>query len=129
MELAPLGTLHDQHQTRLLSEVQVEITIQQMLNAIIYLDEMNVVHQDIKPANILVFDRNHETSDIHTKLADFGLASQGQSLHTYGGTHVYAAPEIYINRQEHRRMDVWWLGVIGVEYTFGLPDRQLAELN
>ena len=124
MELGPLGTLYDQHQERSLSEAEVEMTIQQILNAVVYLEEKNVVHRDVKPANILVFDRDQERESIHTKLADFGLASQEQSLHTYGGTHVYAAPEIYTNKQELRRMDVWSLGVVGVEYTLGLPDRR-----
>ena len=62
------------------------------MNAIVYLELMNVVHRDVKPANILLFERDQAFRSIYTKLANLGSASQEQSLHTCGGTSVYAAP-------------------------------------
>lgn len=61
-----------------------------MVNAIAYMNKMNVSHRDLKLENILI------ESDLTLKIADFGYASfqKSDQLSSYRGTFTYMAPEI-----------------------------------
>ncbi|KAI1082002.1 ankyrin [Whalleya microplaca] len=55
-----------------------------------------IIHGDLKPENVLVFDVMHGDRPQLAKLADFGAAlfeSDGDSLPIYTGTPLYNAPE------------------------------------
>jgi eukaryotic-like serine/threonine-protein kinase len=78
----------------------------------------NVVHRDVKPANILI------SGNGLVKLADFGLA---RSLNlpditidgTFLGTPSYCAPEQLKGGKIDRRSDIFSLGVVGYEVLTG----------
>ncbi|KAI9784910.1 MAG: hypothetical protein M1835_003473 [Candelina submexicana] len=117
MPYFPLGNLEDLHSE---SPIAVEEAIElffQALNALRYLHPRGVAHRDLKPENILVETR----SPLNIKLADFGLANDRPDLETVCGTQRYTAPEVYMGSKYTALVDVWSLGVIILQYIYGLP--------
>ncbi|AES71372.2 MAP kinase kinase kinase [Medicago truncatula] len=68
IELVTKGSLRSLYQRYTLRDSQVSAYTRQILHGLKYLHDQNVVHRDIKCANILV----HASGSV--KLADFGLA-------------------------------------------------------
>ncbi|KAL6892143.1 checkpoint kinase [Trichoderma evansii] len=130
LEYMPHGTLSDRlKDNNDFSRLECGQILIQALDGLTYLhaSDPQIVHRDIKPNNILISHRRN--NDIFIKLADFGLAHEGDTLMTMCGTYVYIAPEIYIANATHRSqreaytalVDVWSLGVVLVELLYGLP--------
>ena len=79
-----------------------------MCNALLACQEHSIIHQDIKPENILVSDRGE------FKLGDFGIAkvSERTGTGTMTGTMGYMAPEV-ANRQHYGpQADIYSLGMV-----------------
>uniref|UniRef100_A0A0D3FGH8 mitogen-activated protein kinase kinase kinase n=1 Tax=Oryza barthii TaxID=65489 RepID=A0A0D3FGH8_9ORYZ len=70
LELVTQGSLASLYQKYRLRDTHVSAYTRQILNGLTYLHERNIVHRDIKCANILV----HANGSV--KLADFGLAKE-----------------------------------------------------
>jgi serine/threonine protein kinase len=112
-----LGNLEQKYGDRDIPE-EVAITILiETLEALAYLHLRGVAHRDLKPANILVASED----PFHITVADFGLATDKSSLKTVCGTHIYAAPEVYSGKHYTPSVDLWSLGVIVLQYVYGLP--------
>ncbi|TGZ82167.1 Pkinase-domain-containing protein [Ascodesmis nigricans] len=87
--------------------------MREVLEAVAYLHEQNVVHRDLKPENLLYLTPEHTSSLV---LADFGIAKMLDSpdtmLNTMAGSFGYAAPEVMLKKGHGKAVDMWSLGVI-----------------
>lgn len=93
-------------------------TITQVLDALSYAHDEGVVHQDIKPANILVDDRFKRPV-----VADFGIArtlwAEYGAQSALLGTPLYMAPEQAARAETDGRTDLYAVGVILFEMAAG----------
>ena len=80
----------------------------QILEGLHYLHENNIIHRDLKSANIfLMKDGTVKIGDLNvSKIAKIGMA------YTQTGTPYYASPEIWLDRPYDFKSDVWSLGCI-----------------
>ena len=106
------------HQQRLTFGEIVRIGLQ-TVDALRHSASLGIVHGDVKPANILLDEHGS------VKLSDFGLASCAEALdvgqsHTGpAGTLNYMAPEVAAGQPADVRSDMYSLGVMLYEMTFG----------
>uniref|UniRef100_F6H8Z9 Protein kinase domain-containing protein n=1 Tax=Vitis vinifera TaxID=29760 RepID=F6H8Z9_VITVI len=113
LELVTKGSLLSLYQKYHLQESQASVYTKQILNGLKYLHEQNVVHRDIKCANILV--------DVHgsVKIADFGLAKATKlnDVKSCRGTPFWMAPEVVNWKNEGYGLatDIWSLGCTVLE--------------
>ena len=114
-----------QHQRLPLDEESLRI-VRQISTALDYAHKQGVIHQDVKPSNIIL-DRNG-----NAHLTDFGLAKIKQpdckSAHTeyqrqLSGTISHMAPELLrgSGRSGDERSDLYSLGVVVYEMLNGPP--------
>ena len=80
---------------------------QQLVAAVGYLHQHNILHLDIKPDNILV-DTKHQC-----KLIDFGCSQRKSepTLSACQGTHAYRAPELFKGQLPTVKADIYSLGI------------------
>ena len=92
-----------------LDEQEMAQIIHQLLKALLFIHNKNIVHRDIKPENI-VFGKKRDYSTL--KLIDFGLATTTRNTKRNScGSPYYMAPEI-INGHFCKKTDIWSVGVI-----------------
>lgn len=95
------------------TEKDASQTIRQVLEAVDYLHQNDVVHRDLKPENLLYLTKAEDSSLV---LADFGIAKHLDTpdgvLKTMAGSFGYAAPEVMLKKGHSKPVDMWSLGVI-----------------
>ena len=111
IELCPEGDLCNRVARNGPMKNQIELLtyIDKILDALIYLEDNNIAHKDIKPSNILI-DKNG-----NPKLADFGLSQsydKNSLSEEYCGSLPFLAPEI-LNMKPYNpfKADIWSFGV------------------
>jgi eukaryotic-like serine/threonine-protein kinase len=106
----------------------------QVLDALAHAHRAGIVHRDVKPANILLEDRD----EVAIRLLDFGLAQfdGADTLTAVGdvpGTLAYIAPERLDGGDATPESDVWSVGVLLWEVLsdrhpfWGVPIQQVAR--
>ncbi|XP_076279257.1 STKc_myosinIII_N_like and MYSc_Myo21 domain-containing protein ninaC isoform X3 [Lasioglossum baleicum] len=111
-----------------LREEHIGHILKEVIKAVMYLHENNVMHRDIRASNILL------TKEGEVKLCDFGLsrAIQGEmgKRYTCVGSPCWMAPELAISKESSsssgygNRADVWAIGITAIELADGKPPFQ-----
>ncbi|KAK7882564.1 hypothetical protein WMY93_028738 [Mugilogobius chulae] len=93
-----------------LSEPDARRKFWQILSAVEYCHNRNIVHRDLKAENLLL------DGHMNIKIADFGFGNffqPGEPLTTWCGSPPYAAPEVFEGQQyEGPQLDIWSMGVV-----------------
>lgn len=90
----------------------------QILIALFFMKEHNIVHCDMKPENILL--RKINKSGI--KIIDFGSGCfENEKIYTYIQSRFYRAPEIVLGIPYTTAIDMWSYGCILYELFVGYP--------
>jgi serine/threonine protein kinase len=69
----------------------VEHLFKQLIETLIYLEDKETMHRDLKPDNIMI------TRNLQLKIIDFGFVKKTNVTQTFVGSTGYMAPEIYIS--------------------------------
>ena len=112
-----------------LKPMDVMVIMRQITEALEYIHQRHLIHQDIKPANILV---DHTGGNTQYVLSDFGISSKSRtrlskSVKDAGKgeylTFAYAPPEKFSPRREERlpnpKGDIFSLGITAYELLTG----------
>lgn len=97
------------HKNGLIVESKAYPILKEILDAFEYAHSKGIVHQDIKPSNIIIQD------DGHIKIMDFGIArivSEVQQNGSVMGTPEYMSPEQIYGKPVDARSDIYSLGTL-----------------
>jgi uncharacterized protein YjdB len=95
-------------------------TLFQLCTALQFAHDENVVHRDVKPANVLIDNRGS------VQVTDFGIAKVTESAHltrtgTAIGTPAYMSPEQCLGQAQSAASDQYSVGVLAYELIAGRP--------
>jgi calcium-dependent protein kinase len=95
-----------------LKEEFVWKVMKQVLSAVSHCHSSNIIHRDIKPQNVLIYDETEE--DIDIKIIDFGNSEIfSKSLApSCIGTVYYIAPEVVRYERYDSKCDLWSCGIM-----------------
>jgi eukaryotic-like serine/threonine-protein kinase len=133
-EYVPGRTMRDAIRAGALTDQDAVAAAAQVLDALAHAHRAGIVHRDVKPANILLEDRD----EIAVRLLDFGLAQfdGADTLTAVGdvpGTLAYIAPERLDGADATPQSDVWSVGVLLWETLadrhpfWGMPIQEVAQ--
>ncbi|OMJ65406.1 hypothetical protein SteCoe_38283 [Stentor coeruleus] len=121
IEYVPSGSMLNLLQKyRVFSESVIRNYTKQLLDGLDYLHSNEVIHRDLKSANILI------TENSTLKLTDFGcsrrfdsnVSSQSKS---FKGSPYWMSPEMVTNTGHSYPSDIWSLGCLVIEMASGRP--------
>ncbi|XP_045723886.1 striated muscle preferentially expressed protein kinase isoform X3 [Mirounga angustirostris] len=94
-------------------ESEIRAYMQQVLEGICYLHQNHVLHLDVKPENLLVWDGAEGEEQV--RICDFGNAQEltpGEPQYCQYGTPEFVAPEIVNQTPVSGVTDIWPVGVV-----------------
>jgi PAS domain containing serine/threonine kinase len=96
-------------QRHFIEEKLASYIFRQIISAVAYLHENNLVHRDIKDENIVI------NESFQIKLIDFGSAAyvvKGKKFATFCGTLDYCSPDVLLgNKYFGPELDIWTCGI------------------
>jgi len=122
LEYVPGGSIASVvHKFGKFGEALVKAYTRQILVGLAYLHDHEIMHRDIKGANILI------SNDGVIKLADFGASKRITEMMTQNdcmslkGTPYWMAPEVIMQSGHGRSADIWSVGCTVIEMMTGKP--------
>jgi mitogen-activated protein kinase kinase kinase len=119
-----------------LGESLIQNFVRQILQGLVYLHSRDIIHRDIKGANILVDNKGS------VKISDFGISKRvdtstllnggkkGAQRVSLQGSVFWMAPEVVRQTAYTRKADIWSLGCLIVEmFTGAHPHPTLSQLQ
>lgn len=111
MEYADGGTMAQMlsRRERRLDEREILMLFRQIVAAIRYMHDHNILHRDLKTANVFL------NKDNTIKVGDFGISKMMTTraqAQTVLGTPYYISPEMCEGKQYDQKSDIWALGCI-----------------
>ena len=103
---------------RTFTEYEIASIITMVLKGLVYIHSKNLIHRDIKGANILI---NEEGI---VKIADFGVGIQlinENNRKSKKGSPYWMSPQVALNADYNEKTDIWSLGITCVEMIEGDP--------
>jgi serine/threonine protein kinase len=94
-----------------LSESDAAQFITQILEGVEHFHAKSIVHLDLKPENVMLYDRK----SLQIKIIDFGISRKlkpGEKVMETYGTPEFVAPEIIQYQPISTATDMWSIGVI-----------------
>jgi tRNA A-37 threonylcarbamoyl transferase component Bud32 len=104
IDYCPGGDLNFHIQLEIFEEEEAKFYISELILAIEYLHNHNILYRDLKPENILI------SSDGHIKLADFGLAKENANNNfskSFCGSPNYLSPEMIKRQGATKSTDIY----------------------
>ena len=128
LELCPNGDLLGLLEKKgVIEETIARFYLAEVLLALEYLHESDIIYRDLKPANILI------DSEFHAKLADFGLAKErGNNANpamTMAGSPAYLPPEIVEKKGASFASDIYGLGPLLYELLTGTTPYYMEDID
>ena len=120
LELCPGGELfYHLHNLGRFTEDQAKFYFAEVVLALEYLHNLDIVYRDLKPENILL------DIDGHIRITDFGLSKQNinkrNRSYSICGSPEYMAPEMLLSGEHGQSVDYYTLGALLYELLVGLP--------
>ena len=117
IDYCPGGDLDFHLKLYLFEEDEAKFYIAELILAIEYLHNHNIIYRDLKPENILIDSENH------IKLADFGLARENvpdfRIVKSFCGSPSYLSPEVVKNEGATKATDIYGIGAVLYEMISG----------
>jgi serine/threonine protein kinase len=123
LPFAEFGSLSHSNLPELTIALSVDLLLQ-IGDALTYLHGRHIVHRDVKPQNILIFDHGFTLCDFSAAVT---LTDPAQLLSDQVGTSVFMAPEVATRSYRPKPTDLWSLGITVFCLLFGKLPFNLAH--
>ena len=102
-----------------ISTITKKNMMQQILNALLHLHEIDIIHGDVKPSNILVDNENNAVLCDFNSCHFLSPIRQDCNNNSYTYTLWYRPPEVILEKPITKYSDIWSIGVMFVELLTG----------
>ena len=103
---------------RTFSEIEVATIIEMILKGLVDIHKKNLIHRDIKGANILL------SEDGTAKIGDFGVGAHltnEENRNSKKGSPYWMSPQVALKANYDSKTDIWSLGITCIEMVEGEP--------